>query len=131
MFKVLPSGIHGRGLFADRLIPEGTVIGPLEGSYTTQDGAYVLWLTEEQGFRVENDLRFINHDDEPNAAYYDDLTVAAICDIQPGEEITHNYLGDDENDEEMDDSDEWSEGAPELEVEAAQASQREAVEAAE
>lgn len=109
MFKVQTSGIHGQGLFADRLIPEGTVIGPLEGCYTTQDGAYVLWLSEEQGFRVENDLRFINHDDEPNAAYYDDLTVAAICDIQPGEEITHNYLGDDEDDEEMDDSDEWPE----------------------
>lgn len=112
MFKVQPSGIHGQGLFADRLIPADTLIGPLEGSYTTQDGAYVLWLSETQGFRVENDLRFINHNSDPNAAYYDDLTVAAIRDIQPGEEITHNYLGDDNAEEEEHDFDEW----PEAEV---------------
>ena len=96
MFKDQTSGIHGRGLLADRFIPEGTVIGHLEGHYTTQDGSYVLWITEDQGFRVKNELRFINHDAEPNAAYYDDLTVGAIRDIQPGEEITHNYLGDEE-----------------------------------
>jgi len=111
MFKVQPSGIHGQGLFANRFIPEGTVLGALEGSYTTQDGAYVLWLSEDQGFRVENDLRFINHSAEPNAAYYDDLTVAAIRDIQPGEEIFHNYLGDEAEEEEYD-FDEW----PEAEV---------------
>ncbi|MBB6429592.1 SET domain-containing protein [Algisphaera agarilytica] len=105
MFKVQPSGIHGQGLFADRFIPADTVIGQLEGSYTTQDGAYVLWITEEQGFRVENELRFINHDNEPNAAYFDDLTVMSLCDIQPGEEITHNYMGDDEVEEVEEDSD--------------------------
>lgn len=98
MFRVQPSGIHGQGLFAERFIPADTVIGHLEGSYTTQDGAHVLWITEEQGFRVENELRFINHANEPNAAYFDDLTVMSLCDIQPGEEITHDYLGDGEDD---------------------------------
>ncbi|MEM1107572.1 MAG: SET domain-containing protein [Planctomycetota bacterium] len=112
MFKVKPSGIHGLGLFADRFIPADTVIGRLEGSYTTQDGAYVLWLSEEQGFRVENEMRYVNHAAEPNAAYYDDLTVTAVCDIQPGEEITHNYLGDDADDAELDEQDDW----PEVEV---------------
>lgn len=108
MFKVQPSGIHGQGLFADRFIPADTVIGQLEGSYTTQDGAYVLWITEEQGFRVENELRFINHDNEPNAAYFDDLTVMSLCDIQPGEEITHNYMGDDEL-EDVEENGDWHE----------------------
>ena len=42
-----------------------------------------------------NDLRYINHHPDPNAVYYDDLTVYALRDIAPGEEITHNYWGDD------------------------------------
>ncbi|MEM8737947.1 MAG: SET domain-containing protein [Planctomycetota bacterium] len=95
MFCVQPSGIHGKGLFATCFIPADTVLGRLEGEPTTQDGAYVLWLEADRGFRVENDLKYINHSDEPNAAYFDDLTVAALTDIRPGEEITHNYLGDD------------------------------------
>ncbi|MEO1237779.1 MAG: SET domain-containing protein, partial [Planctomycetota bacterium] len=94
MFSVRPSGIHGQGLFATRFIPADTVIGVLQGEHTTDDGAYVLWIDDAKGFRVENDLKFINHADAPNAVYYDDLTVAALRDIEPGEEITHNYLGD-------------------------------------
>ena len=55
------------------------------------DGAYVLWVSETEGFEVSCDLRYINHSDRPNACYYDDLSVVALCDIQPGEEITHDY----------------------------------------
>jgi SET domain-containing protein len=94
MTEIRPSDIHGLGLFAQSFIAEGQVIGKLKGEHVTDDGPHVLWLDEERGFRVENDLRFINHSDTPNAAYYDDLTVAALRDIHPGEEITHNYLGD-------------------------------------
>jgi SET domain-containing protein len=54
----------------------------------------VLWVSESEGFRVENCFRFINHDPQPNAAYFDDLTVGTLRDIEPGEEITHNYGGD-------------------------------------
>lgn len=99
MVIVQNSKIHGRGLFAAKAIPEGTVIGQLQGEFTTEDGPYVLWLDETRGMRVTNDLKFINHSSEPNAAYFDDLTVGALRDIAPGEEITHNYLGDDEEDE--------------------------------
>jgi hypothetical protein len=72
MFEVRPSGIHGNGLFATQFIPADTVIGKLEGQPTTQDGPYVLWLSETHGFRVENPLKYINHAATPNAAYYDD-----------------------------------------------------------
>lgn len=96
------SAIHGKGLFARTFIPAGTEIGTIEGTWTTQDGDYVLWLDEQKGIRVECDLRYINHSDHPNAVYYDDLKVCALRDIQPGEEITHNYdqpgLPDDEAD---------------------------------
>jgi len=51
----------------------------------------VLWLTETEGFRVNCNLKFINHSDAPNACYYDDMTVVALRKIDQDEEITHNY----------------------------------------
>ncbi len=82
------------GLFAVRRIRKGELIGTLQGEYTDTDGMHVLWLDERTGFRVENDLRYINHADRPNACYYDDLSVVALRDIAPGEEITHDYNAD-------------------------------------
>ena len=96
MIYVKSSAIHGQGLFARQFIPEGTLIGAIEGEPAEGDGIYVLWIDEERSIRVTNDLKFINHSSEPNAAYYDDLTVMALRDILPDEEITHNYAGDDE-----------------------------------
>jgi SET domain-containing protein len=88
---VADSPIHGKGLFADTFIPAGEVIGTLTGEYTDQDGDYVLWIDNRQGFLVHGELRYINHSDEPNAVYYDTLEVCALRDIHPHEEITHNY----------------------------------------
>lgn len=93
-FYVADSLIHGRGLFAQAIISQGAVIGNLEGRYTRQDGAYVLWLDHKNGFEVSCDLKFINHSDSPNACYYDDKSVVALRDINVGEEITHNYEAD-------------------------------------
>ena len=94
MYYVSESPVHGRGLFASRTIEEGEVLGKLKGKPTTADGPHVLWITENRGFEVSCDLRFINHSKQPNAIYYDDLTVVALCEIEPGEEIVHDY-GDD------------------------------------
>ena len=94
MYYVAESPVHGRGLYAARIIKEGEVLGKLKGKPTTVDGPHVLWITERRGFRVSCDLRFINHSKTPNAIYYDDLTVVALRDIAPGEEIMHDY-GDD------------------------------------
>jgi SET domain-containing protein len=91
MYEVNESEIHGKGLFAKTRIRKNTVIGDLQGRKTKTDGPHVLWLDDEQGFLVENDLRYINHSATPNAIYYDDLTVVALRDIKPGEEITHYY----------------------------------------
>ena len=85
------SRIHGKGLFARKYIGAGELIGILNGVPTSTDGEHVLWLDQENGFHVKCDLRFINHSDEPNAAYYDTLEVCALTDIAPGEEITHDY----------------------------------------
>ncbi len=88
---IAASNIHGMGLFARQTIAAGEVIGWLDGEPCEEDGSYVLWLSEMQGFRVTCDLRFINHSPTPNACYYDDLSVVALQTIDAGEEITHNY----------------------------------------
>jgi len=90
-----PSKIHGKGLFADCHIAAGSIIGWLEGRPTQTDGAYVLWINENNAIEVTCDLRYINHADDPNACYYDDLSVMALRDIHPNEEITHDYASND------------------------------------
>jgi SET domain-containing protein len=85
------SSIHGKGLFAKTFIPSGTVIGVVQGLPAKTDGDHVLWISETNGIHVLCDLRYINHSDTPNAAYYDNLEVCAMRDIAPGEEITHDY----------------------------------------
>ncbi|MBX2852522.1 MAG: SET domain-containing protein-lysine N-methyltransferase [Phycisphaeraceae bacterium] len=84
-------------MFATQHIPEDTVIGWLSTEDAQDhelDGPYVLWVGDEKPVRVTCDLRFINHSNEPNAAYYDDLSVMAVRDIEPGEELVHDYMGD-------------------------------------
>lgn len=88
------SPIHGKGLFAQKHIDAGKLIGVLKGVPTSTDGEHVLWLDENNAIHVKCDLRFINHSDEPNAVYYDTLEVCALTDIAPGEEITHDYMSE-------------------------------------
>lgn len=93
---VAESLLHGKGLFAQEFIPVDQVIGYVEGHDTDVDGPYVLWSEDcTEGFEVTCCLKYINHSDHPNACYCDDSSVIALRDIQPGEEITHNYAGDD------------------------------------
>jgi hypothetical protein len=87
------SAIHGKGLFARHYIKAGEIIGVIDGIPTSTNGEHVLWLDEKSAIQVQCELRFINHSDTPNAVYYDTLEVCALTDIEPGEEITHNYLG--------------------------------------
>ena len=91
MVVVRPSPIHGKGLFATREIRRGELIGRIKGKKTRRNGPYVLWISEHQGIEVEGVLKYINHAERPNAAYYDDLTVVALRRIREGEEITHCY----------------------------------------
>lgn len=85
------SPIHGKGLFAATRIARDTVIGRLDGKPCSSEGCYVLWLGPCEGFEVSGQFKYINHADRPNACYYDDLSVVALRDIEPGEEITHDY----------------------------------------
>lgn len=88
--KVRESGIHGKGLFATTRIRNGTELGRCRAEPTDIDGPYTL-STEEGDVLVTCRLRFINHSPRPNVVYYDDLSVVAIRDIAPGDELTHDY----------------------------------------
>ncbi len=91
LFYVADSPIHGKGLFAARDIPKDTLLGVVQGVPAKRNGPYVLWLADGRGIRVQCDLRFINHSDKPNAAYFDTLEVMTLRRIRRGEEITHDY----------------------------------------
>ena len=89
------SAIHGKGLFAKKKIKKGEHIGNIKTKPTKKkSGPYVLWLDEKERVKVTCHLRYINHSSSPNACYYDTLEVIALRDIEPGEEITHDYSGD-------------------------------------
>lgn len=92
--SVMDSAIHGKGLFANRKIKAGEVLGRCRTKPSTNPGLYTLTLDAGEEVDVVCDLRYINHSPKPNAIYYDDLTVVALRKIKPGEEITHHY-GDD------------------------------------
>ena len=95
--RVAASGRHGRGLFAVRRIRAGRLIGRFEGRPTRRDGEHVLWLFDddggEEGLRVTNQLRFLNHSSRPNAEL-DGVDVYAIRNIQSGAEILIHYGND-------------------------------------
>lgn len=92
LVKVGKSPIHGKGLFAREKIKKGTELGRLKVKKAKGDGPYVLWVDEtDERYRVLCELRYINHSAKPNVAYYDDLTVGAIRNIKPGEELFHHY----------------------------------------
>ena len=93
-YIVKDSPLHGKGLFATCTILQGDIIGIIKYNPVEQDGPYVLWLDDTIGIQVDCDLKYINHNAKPNACYCEDLQVIAIKNINPGEEITHDY-GDD------------------------------------
>lgn len=113
-WEVRESPRHGRGVYALRVIPEGTriieytgeLISEAEGERrypTPPDGleepehTYLLTLDEHRVIDANvrgNEARFINHSCEPNCepiAYGDHMWIVAVRDIQPGEELAYDY----------------------------------------
>ncbi len=88
---VADSGIHGKGLFASKDFRKGAIIGRCATATPGEHGLYTLTLDDDAAVDVVCDLKYINHSPNPNAIYYDDLTVVALRRIRRGEEITHNY----------------------------------------
>ena len=89
------SQIHGHGLFAARPLSAGQLIGMYEGPEVEDDGIYVLWIEDDAGedwtgYDGKNEMRFMNHADEPNAEM-DGLNCYALNNIPRDAEITIDY----------------------------------------
>lgn len=107
--KIGPSKIHGIGLFADQLIIKGTTVwkfvenfdlkinknalGNLPNQAKETILAYAYLNKNEDYVLCSDNAKFFNHSDQPNvtAPENDDEPNLAVCDIQPGEELTQNY----------------------------------------
>ena len=92
--KVKKSPIHGRGLFAENVIPKGMRIGEYQGPPAKRNSPYVLWFEDEEGeirgIVGRNEIRFVNHSTQPNAEFVGPELVA-IRAIAAGAEITAHY----------------------------------------
>jgi SET domain-containing protein len=89
------SPIHGSGLFSSMDLKKGQLIGVYEGPVVAEDGKYVLWVEDSPGgewtgYEGCNELRFLNHADQPNAEM-DGLDCYALTPIPAGTEITIDY----------------------------------------
>jgi hypothetical protein len=92
--EIQASLIHGDGVYALRRFRRGSYIGTFRGVQTKRDGIYVLWIIDEDGSQIgilgKNELRFLNHDSDPNAEFVG-LDLYAVSNIQPGREIMIDY----------------------------------------
>ena len=102
------SAIHGLGLISGQLIVEGTTIWQFQPGFdvavTEEEYAklplnarsaidYYSYHCKAAGIHVlsSDDDRFTNHADNPNSIFVGGVTIA-VRDIQPGEEVTMNYV---------------------------------------
>lgn len=111
--KVLPSKIHGLGVFADEFIPKGKIIWKFTPGFDLKFTksqfkkfpkkireyiTFYGWISKKSKkycFSSDNG-KYFNHSDNPNSlsAYYknkEEVVTKAIRDIKKGEEITDNY----------------------------------------
>jgi SET domain-containing protein len=104
--KVRTSDLEGRGVFAIEKIEEGEVVAVKAGHIITSDeiteitesvGDYALQIHNELylGPRFEDELDrmviFINHSCNPNVGFEGQVVYVAMRDIEPGEELCHDY----------------------------------------
>ena len=104
--KVRRSGVHGRGVYAERLISKGTRIIeytgeriPWTGTSDDEDNPHTFIFGLENGMVINpevggNESRWINHSCDPNceAIEEDDrIFIYALRDIKPGEELFYDY----------------------------------------
>ena len=90
MVEVKDSNIHGKGLFSTKKIRKNTILGKYKVTKTKKPNAYSLWAGNNM-LDVTCNFKYINHSNKPNVVYYDDLTIVALKNIKPGEELTHKY----------------------------------------
>ena len=106
--KISPSKIDGIGLFADQFISKGTVVWKYDSNIDRLlSEKEVSKLSPQLQERFHNyaffdrkynkymfcgdDGRFFNHSENPNCDDGNSDVTIALCDINPGEELTVDY----------------------------------------
>lgn len=113
---VRDSPIHGRGLFAVDPIPKGDIVAinggyiydrarrdrlpsPLESAdIPIADGFCIGPMREDER---DGGMLFSNHSCDPNIGVQGQIVFVAMRDIQPGEELTHDWATTDDEAYEM------------------------------
>ena len=106
LLKVDPSGVHGRGVYAEKFISKGTRIIEYAGeripwadTSDDEDNSHTFIFGLGNGAVINpevggNEARWINHSCDPNceAIEEDDrIFIYALRDIEPGEELAYDY----------------------------------------
>lgn len=107
LLEVRTSGVHGRGVFAIKRIPEGARIIEYTGERKLWEGieedpddprTYLFGLKNGKDVidpaNGGNDARWINHSCEPNCEAIEErgrVFIYALRDLQPGEELSYDY----------------------------------------
>ncbi|MCI0415514.1 SET domain-containing protein-lysine N-methyltransferase [bacterium] len=110
------SAIHGKGLFAKKAIAKGEIVC-IKGGYiydrevlqsmpdwyraaeiSIADNLFIGPLREEER---AGSMIFSNHSCDPNIGVQGQIVFVAMRDIQPGEELTHDWATTDDDDYEM------------------------------
>ena len=116
MYDVCESGIHNRGLFANKRIKENALVVEYIGEKISKkeserrgiermeearrDGGGLVYIFElNKRFDIdgnvpENDARLINHSCSPNCearVIKGQIWIVALEDIEPGDELTYDY----------------------------------------
>jgi SET domain-containing protein len=104
--EVRGGGLEGRGVFATEKIEQGEVVAVKVGHVVTADqfseitatvGDYALqiydrfYLSPVAKEEVDRLTIFINHSCDPNVGFDGQITYVAMRDIEPGEELCHDY----------------------------------------
>jgi SET domain-containing protein len=110
------SQIHGRGLFAREPIAKGEIVA-IKGGYILDAAALrdveqslgPAQITIAEGFFIgplttterEGGMIFSNHSCDPNIGVQGQIVFVAMRDIQPGEELTHDWATTDDDSYEL------------------------------
>lgn len=97
IYEVRKSPVHGKGLFANQVIPKNTFIGEYQGQRSQWFsgvfmGDWTMRVGDElrNGYHRGSALRFINHSDDPNLRT-EGFLFFALRDIERDEELTWDY----------------------------------------
>jgi hypothetical protein len=115
--EIKPSSIDSRGVFAKKLIRKGEIVSVFGGYVLTKNEYYTssennrryfkgyaikivkgFYLASSDGKSL-NDDDYFNHSCNPNCGVNGQILLVAIKDINPGEEMTFDYVMTDDDPE--------------------------------